>query len=232
MKLIVVLYNYLKTPNLKLKKVSRKELFIGFKEFIVFDLALAFIWGLIITLLTFLFDDLRGVMKSTITTNHSFFLKILKFSIIIPLIEELSFRLGLKITKINISISLGIQIIIILQLLNIIESPLYARIIWMVTAISALYLLLKKKHISFFKKNYNFFVYYNILFFGILHICNYHFTSYTQYFFIPILISLHVIFGSYMSYSRMKYGFAFTLFIHGFHNFVIILLGFLFKGDF
>jgi len=229
MKLIVELWHFLKSPNLKSKRANKNELFIAFKQFIVFDIVVSFTWGILVTLLFILFDDMKEVIKSKGNFNASTpFMKILLFSVLAPLLEELAFRLGLKVTKTNISIGLGIQAIIILQLCGFIDNPLYIRLIWMGIASLILYLLLNAEHISFFKKNYNYFVYYNIFLFSIIHISNYTYTSYTHYFFIPFLVSLHIVFGTYQSYARIKYGFPFALFIHGFHNFAIILLSFLF----
>jgi len=172
---------------------------------------------------------MKEIIKSKENLNASTpFIKILLFSVLAPLLEELAFRLGLKLTKTNISIGLGVQAIIILQLCGVINNPIYIRLIWMGIASLILYLLLKTKHISLLKKKYAFFLYYNILLFSIFHISNYTYASYTHYFFIPFLVSLHIVFGTYLSYARMKYGFSFALFIHGFHNFVVITLGLLF----
>lgn len=229
MKLIIELWHFFKSPNLKSKKATKNELFIAFKQFLVFDFVVSITWGILIAILFIVFDDMKEIIKSKENFNASTpFIKILLFSVLAPLLEELAFRLGLKLTKTNISISLGVQAIIILQLCGVISNPIYIRLIWMGIASLILYLLLKTKHISFLKKNYNYFVYYNIFLFSIMHISNYTYTSYTHYLFIPFLVSMHIVFGTYQSYARIKYGFYFALFVHGFHNFVIILLRFLF----
>ena len=63
-------------------------------------------------------------------------------------------------TKINISISLGIQIIILLTIIELIQYPLYIRVLLMFATSIILFFVITKTQLSFLKKNFNYFVYY------------------------------------------------------------------------
>jgi len=228
MNILKVLPQFLKAPKKYEDNLSSKNYLSGFKQFLIFDLCLAFAWGLLIAILSFISDDLQDIMKSNNFHQNSVSTKFFLFSLIIPFIEEFSFRLGLKITKLNVSISFGFQFIILLQLFQLIELPLYFRIILMFLTGTVIYFLINSRLLYFLKSNFRSYLFYNILFFSFLHLLNYNYNSNFQFLFAPVLILNPFLFGCFMSYARLKYDFPFATLLHIFHNLIVLLLGFLF----
>lgn len=200
------------------------------KEFIVFDICVIFAFGLLNAFLFILFDEYKVIFNDRNIASNPFIKRGLIVVILAPVMEEFAFRLGLIVNKRNLAIGIGCQLIILLTILNIIELPLYYRVILMIISCSIIYLTLSKRILSFFLKYQNTFVYYNILVFGLLHSFNYNYTEFWHFSFIPFLISIQLVLGIYLSYARMKHGFFTALSFHILHNSFFYLLGLLIKS--
>ncbi|MBI6118366.1 CPBP family intramembrane glutamic endopeptidase [Salegentibacter maritimus] len=80
---------------------------------------------------------------------------------------------------------------------------------------------LKKRWGSFFK----YFLYLSVIVFGMIHLPNYN-NSETLFFIIsPILVGSQLIGGIFLSYTRIKLGFAWSILQHSTFNLIILLFG-------
>ena len=140
---------------------------------------------------------------------------------IAPLIEELGFRLALKLNHLNLSISLGIQLVFIYIFFDFYNLNLVQKLALMLCVILLLYVLINQKVIKFIQLRYNIFLFYNILFFGLIHAPNYQYLSYTDFFFIPIIIISQIFIGAYLSFIRLKNGLKYSIFLHLLHNLIL-----------
>jgi len=186
-------------------------------SFVMFDIILILTNGVLFGFVVLIYDDFHNLIKSNSTFSSSIYMT-LKVMLLAPLIEELGFRLSLILNHFTVSISLGIQIGVILQLIFNLNYHIIVRLIFMLVIVGIIYLVLNKHIISLIKKHHRLFIYYNILFSGFLHITNYELSSIIHYFLIPILVFQNVIFGAYLSFYRMTYGFKIALLMHILHN--------------
>ncbi|WP_157607928.1 hypothetical protein [Seonamhaeicola sp. S2-3] len=210
--------------NPKLIEKAKTPFFKTFKEFMFFDIVITLGWAFLVTILILSFEQFEEVFKTKKAINTSVANKLFITALVAPLIEETAYRLSLKINRLNISISIGTQIILYLFIFRVINFPLHLRIILMGGVSLIIYLVINKTSVLYLKKKKRFFIYYNIIAFSLLHAFNFSFTSVLQYSFIPFLVSLQFCFGLYLSYARLSYGFKNVLLFHVFHNLMIILI--------
>ena len=103
-------------------------------------------------------------------------LNILKIAFLLPVIEELIFRLPLKISKVNITVPLSIVLFLVTYKLNI-----YIAIILTIILVLFLIIFLKtqkglnilSRMDSFFSKYFHVVFYLQAILFGFLHLSNY-----------------------------------------------------------
>jgi hypothetical protein len=214
---------FIKNPSFDFKK-EISPLILKYKQFLIFDLKIILIYGLLLSLMYFLFEDFKTLFNNRINLNYTSFDKLLLFVIVAPIIEETAFRLGLKINKKNVAISFGFQLIVFLGLLDIINYSLGFRVVLMLATSCIFYFLINNVFLDLLKKHFNYFFYYNILMFGIAHASNYIFDSSHQYYFIPVIIFFPLAMGAYLSYSRLRYRFSIALSFHVLHNLVSVLI--------
>lgn len=208
------------------KKLDLKRIFF---QFFIFDLILSFSYGVLNSVLFMVSNDYKEIFSSKITATNPFISRWAIVILLAPILEELAFRLGLKINRKNLSISIALQIIIYLTVLDIINLPLHYRLLLMIFSFSFIYLILNKSILHFFIKNNNTFIYLSILCFGLLHALNFNYGEIQHLLFIPFLISIHLFLGVYLSYVRLKFGFALALIFHVLHNGFFFSLGLLFE---
>jgi hypothetical protein len=229
MSLFKELQFFVKEAKVDKVKINKKIFKNAIKQFVLYDITIIIIGSILIGITLIFSDSFKEVFLSKNNFSEIPFLKsVFYFCLIAPIIEELTFRLGLKISKLNISIFLGFNIIAILKISGIIEQTFIIRLLLILCISIICFLFLKDKYLSFFKINYPLFLYFNILFFGFVHIGNYSYSSYSQYLFVPVLVFTQIFLGIYLSYSRLRFGFFFALFIHIFHNLFYIILGYVF----
>ncbi len=189
---------------------------------------------ILIALITLLFD-----YKSENHAVADFVLKsspiviILTGVILAPLIEELTFRLGLKFNKFNISISLSLLFLVALQIFsfpipvliseNIINLGNLQGVVNMallVTLISILiFVILSILKVNFepLKKNFKWILYLSALIFGLIHLTNYSNLG-NMLLLAPFLVAPQIIAGLNLGFLRMKYGFIWGYLGHVLHN--------------
>jgi hypothetical protein len=133
---------------------------------------------------------------------------ILKITIISPVIEELIFRLPLRISKINLAVSFSLIIFLVLYkwcLFNIYLSLSCSAILFF-----SLYLYFRKginlfHKLSFFLTHHFWqFFYFMALLFGILHLTNYR-VDFRYFYLFPFFAINYIISGFFWGYLRVRY---------------------------
>lgn len=146
--------------------------------------------------------------------------------ILVPLFEEMVFRLPLRYRPLNVTLSLTLGQLLILAVLVDTESvepwyglamiaviflslPLYFGLRYAIEPIVAKVWL--AKHLKVF-------VYGTSIAFGVIHITNY---PVEAWFFMPILVLSQLISGFFLAFIRLYYGFHWAFLTHAFHNFIL-----------
>ncbi len=148
---------------------------------------------------------------------------------IIPIIEELLFRLHLIPQKQNIRISIIILFLyLITELVFISKSTFAISLICSLGAILLLGYIIFKKRINdgikeVWKNKFRSVFYVTALVFGGVHIMN-HKLSITNLIFAPIIVAPQIIMGLNAGYLRIKSGFKWGLLLHVVHNFVFVTI--------
>jgi hypothetical protein len=182
-------------------------------DIISFSLVLKVIWKSFLIL--FLIDIIIGILISTPLRYFDLFpsqkafnlslYNILKVALLLPVVEELIFRLPLKINKVNLSTSFSIVLFLSIYKLNI-----YLGISLSIILFGILFLLFQErskiliKVDNFFSKYLNLFFYLQALIFGLLHLMNYDLDLKIFYLF-PFYILSQILTGCFLGYLRLKY---------------------------
>lgn len=130
---------------------------------------------------------------------------ILKISLLLPVIEELIFRLPLKISKVNLAIPLIIIIFLILYKLNI-----YVAITLSISLFGFLFIWIKKESDilsiggGLFIKYFYVFFYLQALIFGFLHLTNYR-VDFKFFYLFPLFVISYIFTGCFFGYIRVRY---------------------------
>jgi len=138
--------------------------------------------------------------------NFSLF-NILKISLLLPIIEELIFRLPLRISKVNIATSSSLILFLIFNKLNI-----YVALSSSIVLFGFLFLRIKKesnilKRIDiFFTKYFSGFFYFQALVFGFLHLTNYR-LDFKYFYLFPLFVINQIFTGCFFGYIRVRYTF-------------------------
>lgn len=147
-----------------------------------------------------------------------------------PLLEEISFRLFLRYSRLNISISLGGICYYIISIAS--NSGFYKISIFLIykliivsMVIIAVYQFLSKNNFekklkNLIQNNLLIMVYGSVLIFGLVHLSNIQFEDTKQYLFFPVLISPQISIALVSSVLRLKCGFNYSLWFHFFVNLI------------
>lgn len=152
---------------------------------------------------------------------------LLSLIFIIPIIEELAFRLHLLPQKKNIRISVIVLIIYLtLALAFTSKSILAVSIISALGGIILIGYIVFQKRINdgikeVWKNKFRSVFYITALVFGCIHIIN-HKLSVTNLIFAPLIVAPQIILGLNAGYLRVKSGFKWGLLLHIVHNFVFV----------
>ena len=153
------------------------------------------------------FDNYKGVLKFTIV------------ALIAPILEELTFRLGLKFSKTNILVLFAGVTYTLLKIIIQLEWYLCLVIVAVLTLL--LGLLLKNKILQklkdFWKNNSLFIFYFSLFGFTFLHITNFKLDS-AILIYLPLLMLPHLLAGFVFSYGRLKSGILLAICLHVLNN--------------
>ncbi|GER59123.1 CPBP family glutamic-type intramembrane protease [Patiriisocius marinus] len=153
------------------------------------------------------FDNYNGLLKFTLV------------ALIAPILEELTFRLGLKFSKTNVLFFIAGITYIFLKI--IIQLEWYICLI-MVAVITLLFsLVLKNKLLQklkdFWKKNRLLLFYFLLFSFTFLHITNFKLDN-AILIYLPLLMLPHLLAGFVFSYARLKSGILLAICLHVLNN--------------
>ena len=141
-----------------------------------------------------------------------------------PLLEEISFRLFLRYSRINISLSIGGVCYYIISIIS--NSGFYkisSIFIYKVIIISILVIIVYRflsntkfeQHIkNFLQNNLLIIMYCSILIFGLVHVSNIKLENYKSFLILPVLISPQLSIALVSSVLRLKCGFKYSFFFH------------------
>lgn len=207
-----------KTGSLpKENRTTKETIILGLKLFFILY-AIKISTGLVVALL-----NVNGFIELPERVNNFYFENKFKELLIVamyaPLYEELTFRLGLRFSKVNFSVlCTGVLYIIVVVVFDV-EKP-YA---WLVSTILGLffYVLIKEKNVdvifNFWIKNQLLIFYVLLSFFSLMHLNNYVFSiNMIKYF--PILLLPHFIGGFIYSYARLNSGIILAIILHSLNN--------------
>ncbi|MEP2280130.1 hypothetical protein [Maribacter sp.] len=151
--------------------------------------------------------------------SYSGFLKFSIFAIVAPIIEELTFRLGLKFSKRNFIIMIAGLTYILLKI--ILDFNLYIAFVSALSISTLLVFVLSPKIViiltNYWRNNRLIIFYLLILSFSFLHIANYDLSS-SILVYIPIMALSHFLGGVIFSYARLKYSILMSVGLHIIHN--------------
>ncbi|AZA81982.1 hypothetical protein C1637_24570 [Chryseobacterium lactis] len=192
------------------------------------QLLLLFFLGLIIRfLIAFLrpyFID--APMKDNLTSYEISIFEVFLTCLLVPLLEELAFRLPLYFSKINLSISTTIiSFFIVNRFFHLedqydLKNDFFFRVLIAYLLGFLMWLIVKnygKFFEDFYHKRLGIIVYSYSLFFAFMHIANYEVSS--NYLLTSLFIIIpHFISGLILSFVRLNYGFFYSLFLHILNN--------------
>ena len=198
-------YLYIKHPD-PIEKIG----IYSFKSFLIL------VWESFFIL--FLFDIIFGLVLSIPLRylnlfpvqkeiNYSLYI-ILKFSILLPIIEELIFRLPLKISKINLATSFSLIVFIVLN--KWCFSDVYMALGSSMVLFLSLNIGISKeswvcnKMTHFLTDNFLAFFYFQALIFGFLHLTNY-IIDIRYFYLFPFIVISYISKGCLFGYLRVRF---------------------------
>lgn len=171
-------------------------------------------------------ESIKELISQTHEKINSFPYYLIIF--IVPFIEEVLFRLSLKVNRLNISVFLGVLLYIVLGG-KVITFELHNNHYIMYIFVGALlsiisYSFLPSRIINLLTKNKNGILILSIFLFGIIHVFNIK-TLYWQLTLIyPFYVLPQIIMGYFISNLRLKYGFLWGFMLHALINAFSILV--------
>jgi hypothetical protein len=153
---------------------------------------------------------------------------IIVIAVIVPIIEEVFFRLSLRYKAKYMHFNVIILVTGFTLLLQFFFKQFHYKIaVIILGVILAGYYFFKKKSFDYFllaiwDRNYFYVFYFSVLAFGLLHLTNLQLKS-ISFLLLPILILPQSILGLFCGYIRLKIGFIWSCLFHSIHNFIFIL---------
>ena len=151
--------------------------------------------------------------------TYSGIYQFLILAFITPIIEELTFRLGLKFTKLNFIVMICGFTYLISKLIFELHWSYTLIVIAFIAVILAVLLKqqLLERLASFWKNNRLVVFYFLLTSFSIAHILNYE-TSIATLLYVPLLVLPHFLAGLVFSYARLKSGIVLSISLHILNN--------------
>lgn len=139
---------------------------------------------------------------------------ILKITLIFPIIEELIFRLPLKISKINLASSFSLAMFLVLN--KWCFSHIYLALSFSLVLFLSLYIWIRKKPsflnklTHFFTNNFGMVFYFQALIFGFLHLTNY-IVDFRYFYLFPFIVISYISKGCFFGYLRVRFNYGIYL---------------------
>lgn len=219
-KLFIDILLFVKTgnPNKSELKLTKGGIFFG--TFLL-DIVLGILFAFLISLfLPFIIDTEPAKSHAAEGINNGL-IPVFVILIIAPLVEEISYRLFLKFTPLNLALSFAFISYFVLSLTTKTEyyiinfSALYILLICIGVFVISFLLIKKKQEIitQFYNSRFRLILYFSILLFAYSHLTNYPIET-VVLILSPILIFPQIISGILYSYIRLKLGFMLGVILH------------------
>jgi hypothetical protein len=227
--LLKKLYNFIIYPILDTVTILNwKQKLKHTLFFYVFSLILSVFFVLLIKF----FFNLNNVGISQIKEEWSLLKLLFIGSLILPILEEIVFRLPLKFKPINISISFFFLIYAFIS--KVFFNVGYLTINFNVIIIMffslffgfLIYFFMLKNFDyfnTFWNKNFRWIYYFSVFSFGLLHIGNFQIDK-LSFIILPLLVLPQLTSGFIAGYLRIKYGFIYCCFFHIVNNFISLMI--------
>ncbi len=225
-------FGFLKNPDLKNDfKFSKKQRIINILMLIVINITLSLPF-LFLTLLFLGEDVLKNHTVIVAMEKSNPIIVIMLMVLMIPFVEELTFRLFLKFKPqyFCLSVFLLVQSFGGLFLGSkenfgfiILGVPFLLGLTAFILSMSN-----KEEYSKFWEKNIRYILYFSIISFGIIHVSNFKETTSPILLMIPIIIFPQLLMGTILGFLRIKYGFIYSFIYHALNNFIpltFVLLG-------
>jgi hypothetical protein len=160
--------------------------------------------------------DNRRIIKDF--GKYSFFFVVL----LAPFLEEIIFRLPLRLKKFGIGLSVGL-ICYRLSVDHILEFAstdiyAYAKLALSIIIVLVITRFLPDSWLTIIRKKYFYFFYLVSLVFALVHLSNFSYYNNTVLFFYPLFIMPQFLMALFIGYVRMEYGFAYGVTLHSLIN--------------
>lgn len=221
------LFDYLKNPKYVLFLRKENVFLTALKSYLLYLLFVGLGYSIVYTVLNNIVDipiDRAKQIPQFFENRKALFF--LYFAILVPLAEEMLFRLPLRFSILNILIANMLLLISIALSFDILLS--YIVLIGIVY-LSFLFVLLRqfKNNIkNLWERRFPFIFYFLSIAFGLVHLSNFEIQNSEQIFIALILILPQLLLGVYLSFLRMyfEYGILITIIFHVFLNSVAFLV--------
>lgn len=219
------LWDFVKNPIIDMPALSTiKEKLKIFISLFLLGILLAAFLGVIILGLGKL--DLTSSDKSKVQDFINHYPKWIVFVIVVffsPIVEELFFRLHLRLTEkyMHINFIIIISGVLLLLLPAVEVNYIKISILALGVILLLIYFIKKAKFNQFiltiWNRNYFYVFYISVASFGLLHITNYN-PKLITFLLLPILVLPQLILGLFIGYIRLRLGFFWGCIFHVFHN--------------
>ncbi|OQD44117.1 hypothetical protein BUL40_00760 [Croceivirga radicis] len=177
------------------------------------------------------FKNFENNTVQSIEEDFGLQLSFLIVVIIVPIYEEIIFRLPLVYRPINLALSVfGLcyfflsSFIFGSNFLTLDINLFYKLVFSLVVALSVYFGGKRFSRLgSFWNGNFQVIYYSSILLFGFAHILNFK-INFENYYLLPLVISPHLLAGIILNYIRIKLGFLFCCLFHIFNNLFVFIL--------
>jgi hypothetical protein len=232
--LLTDLVNFIKSPNdkpLKVKSATHKIYdTIGlFFIKVVFSITVA-------SILQFVYEP-ENLTSTGITERFTPLLLLIVGGIVLPLFEEITFRLSLKFNPVYFALTFGTFMYYIItkavfkSRLSLVDETFWSRVITAIIVILIMYLVSRAKTIktileNYWQKHFRMIYYFSCVSFAWLHIFNFE-LNLTNILWLPILTLPQLFSSTIAGYTRVTFGFQYPLLLHITTNTLFISLIFL-----
>ncbi|TMM51992.1 hypothetical protein FEE95_21485 [Maribacter algarum] len=232
--LIKDLRNFIKSPRLNpsVEKSVKNKVYdtIGlFLIKVVFSVVVA-------SLLQFIYDP-ENLTSTSMAERFSPLLLLLVGGIVLPLFEEMTFRLSLKFNPMYLALTAGgftyyiLTKVVFKSRLSLMDDTFWYRVISAVIIVLIVYAVCSRKTVNvnvqrFWERHFRMIYYLSCLSFAWLHIFNFE-LSLVNLLWMPILTLPQLFSATIAGYTRVAFGFQYPLLVHMITNIFFLSLTFL-----
>lgn len=232
--LLIDLLSFIKSPkdNSSIEKSATQKIYDTIGLFfikVIFSITVA-------SLLQFVYEP-ENLTSTSMTERFSPLLLLVVGGIILPLFEEVTFRLSLKFKPIYFALTSGTFTYYILtkavfkSRLSLVDETFWSRVTTAVVVMLIIYLVSRTKNVknmlqNYWQKHFRMIYYFSCVSFAWLHIFNFE-LNLTNLLWLPILTLPQLFSATIAGYTRVTFGFQYPLLLHMTTNFLFLSLTFL-----